>query len=456
MGVMSDLSHAVQAAMPGVRADLEKLVRIPSVSFPGFDHSHINSSAQATEKLLRDAGMETEIVTAKASSGETGQPAVIGRIPAPEGAPTVLLYAHHDVQPPGDNEAWVQDDPFEPEERDGRLYGRGAADDKAGVMAHVAAIRAFDGKPPVGVTIFLEGEEEFGSESLPNLIAENREKLRADVVVIADSLNWKVGIPALTTSLRGLVNVFVDVQTLNQPVHSGIFGGAVPDSLTSLCHVLATLHDENGDVAVEGLVSRDASRLDIDEANLRVESGMLPSTEFIGTGRLTSRQWTKPSCTVLGIDGPQPEQAANALQGSSRAKVSFRIAPGDTAESAFNAIQTHIEAAAPWGATVTVTSEKGAADPSLIDARGPYFDAAREAFKDAWDGVDSVDIGIGGSIPMIAMFQELFPDADILVTGVEDPDSRAHGPNESVDLGEFERTCIAEAHLLAKVAKAAK
>ncbi|WP_246497907.1 dipeptidase [Natronoglycomyces albus] len=453
---MSDLSLAVQAAMPGVRADLERLVRIPSVAFPGFDHSHVSASAQAVEQLLREAGMETEIVTAATPEGEQGQPAVIGRLRAPEGAPTVLLYAHHDVQPPGDAEAWVQDDPFEPEERNGRLYGRGAADDKAGVMAHLAALRAFDGKPPVGVTIFLEGEEEFGSGSLLNLIQDHRDKLEADVVVIADSVNWKVGIPALTTSLRGLVNVFVDVQTLNQPVHSGLFGGPVPDSLTALCHVLAALHDENGDVAVEGLVARDASELDTDEESLRAESGMLPGTEFIGTGRLTSRQWTKPSATVLGISGPEPETAANALQGASRAKVSFRIAPGDNAESAFAAIKAHIEASAPWGATVSVTPEKGAADPCAIDATGPYFEAAREAFTTGWDGQEPVDVGIGGSIPMIAMFQEMFPQAAILVTGVEDPDSRAHGPNESVHLGEFERTCVAEAHLLANLAKLRK
>lgn len=440
--------------MPGVRADLERLVTIPSVAFDGFDHSHVATSAEAVAELLRGAGMpDVRIVTAVGPSGKTGQPAVIGRRPAPPGAPTVLLYAHHDVQPAGDPAAWEQPDPFVAVERDGRLYGRGAADDKAGVMAHVAALRAFGDDLPVGVTVFVEGEEEFGSDSLEVLIAEHRDLLAADVIVIADSGNWDVGTPGLTTSLRGLVNAYVEVRTLRQAVHSGMFGGPVPDALTALCRLLATLHDENGDVVVEGLVRGEAAPLDMPEQRLRDESGMLEGVEFIGTGRLVERIWSKPTATVLGIDAPGARESANALQPSARAKLSIRLAPGDNDKAAFEALKRHLEARVPWGAQLDVTLDQGG-NPCVIDATGPMFDAARAAFTEAWDGVSPVDMGVGGSIPFIATFQEMFPQAAILVTGVEDPDARAHGPNESLHLGEFARVCHAEALLLRNVAAA--
>ncbi|WP_415645021.1 dipeptidase [Stackebrandtia soli] len=450
---MSDLHAAVEAVLPGVRADLERLVRIPSVAFEGFDHSHVAASAEAVAELLRGAGMpDVRIVTGVGPTGKPGQPAVIGRKPAPPGAPTVLLYAHHDVQPAGDPANWEQDDPFEPVERDGRLFGRGCADDKAGIMAHVAALRAFGDDLPVGVTVFVEGEEEYGSDSLENIIAEHRDLLASDVIVIADSGNWDIGHPALTTSLRGLVNVYVEVKTLKQAVHSGMFGGPVPDALTALCRLLATLHDENGDVAIDGLVRGTAAPLDMPTERLRAEAGMLDGVEFIGTGRIVERIWTKPTATVLGVDAPGAREAANALQPSARAKVSVRLAPGDDDVSAFAAVKAHLEKNVPWGAQVSVTLDQGG-NPCVIDARGPAYDAARAAFAEAWDGTEPVDMGVGGSIPFIATFQELFPNAAILVTGVEDPDARAHGPNESLHLEEFARVCHAEALLLQKVAQ---
>ena len=250
-----DLRAALARELPGVRADLERLVRIPGIAFDGFDHSHVERSAEAVAELLRGCGLEVQIVRG------SGQPAVIGRRAAPEGAPTVLLYAHHDVQPAGDPALWTSD-PFEPVERDGRLYGRGAADDKAGVMAHVAALRAFGDALPVGVVLFIEGEEEYGSETLDELLETHKEILRSDVIVIADSGNWDIGVPALTTSLRGLVNCFVEVSTLNNAVHSGMFGGAVPDALTVLARLIATLHDEHGEVAVDGLVRSEGATVD--------------------------------------------------------------------------------------------------------------------------------------------------------------------------------------------------
>ncbi len=441
---VEQLKAAVAANQAGVRADLEALVRIPGIAFDGFDHSIVARSAEAVAELLRGVLPEVRIVEAG------GQPAVIGRRQAPPGAPTVLLYAHHDVQPVGDRTAWLTE-PFEPTERDGRLYGRGTADDKAGVMAHVAALRAFGEDLPVGVVVFVEGEEEYGSGSLETLLQRHRQELAADVIVIADSGNWDIGHPALTTSLRGIVNTYVDVHTLDHAVHSGGFGGAVPDALTTLCRLLATLHDDAGDVAVDGLVRQPASPLDYPEERFRQEAGILDGVSLIGTGRIVERIWTKPSISVLGIDAPATAEAPNALVPSARAKVSVRIAPGDDPKSAFDALRAHLESRAPWGARVTVTLEAGGA-PCVIDSTGPAYDAARAAFTAAWEGVAPVDIGVGGSIPFIATFQDLFPQAAILVTGVEDPDARAHGPNESLHLGEFARVCTAEALLLAEIA----
>ncbi len=443
----SELRAAVERELPGVRADLERLVRIPGIAFDGFDHSHVQRSAEAVAELLRGCSLDVRVVR----SG--GQPAVLGRRPAPPGAPTVLLYAHHDVQPVGDRTLW-ESDPFEPVERDGRLYARGAADDKAGIMAHIAALRAFGDALPVGVVLFIEGEEEFGSESLERLLVEHRDELAADVIVIADSANWDVGVPALTTSLRGIINCFVEVRTLSHAVHSGMFGGAAPDALTTLCRLLATLHDETGEVAVEGLVSRGGAAVDYPEDRLRAEAGMIDGVSFIGTGRLTDRIWTKPALAVLGMDAPTTAEAPNALVPAAKAKLSLRLAPGDDPKRAFAALGTHLETYAPFGAAVTLTLEHDG-EPCVIDASGPMYDAARSAFRAAWDGVEPVDVGIGGSIPFIATFQQMFPGAAILVTGVEDPDSRAHGPNESLHLGEFARVCLAETLLLAKVAEAA-
>ncbi|WP_144857697.1 dipeptidase [Marihabitans asiaticum] len=443
---IDDVRTRVQGLMPGVRSDLEALTRIPSVSLDSFDQAEVQRSAEATAELLRAEGLEVEIVS------EGGRPAVIGHLAGPEGAPTVLLYAHHDVQPPGDRADW-DSEPFEPTERDGRLYGRGAADDKAGVMAHVAALRAHAGRLPCSVTVFVEGEEEIASESLPRILERHGEKLQADAIVLADSLNWAIGTPALTTTLRGSLRAVVTVRTLDHGVHSGMFGGACPEAITSLTRLLATLHDDQGDVAIEGLVHEDAASSDeelgFDEARLREESGLLPGTELIGTGSLLSRLWTKPAAVVIGITCPSVEEAGNVLNASASAKINLRLNPTQDPQDAWAALQRHLADHAPWGATVEVElDEQGWG--FAADAEGPVYDQARAAFADAW-GTEPVDVGIGGSIPFVQAFAERFPDAAILVTGVEDPDTRAHGANESLHLGEFERVCIAEALLLARL-----
>ncbi len=436
-----DLRARLDAVLPSVRADLEALVRIPSVSALPEHADDVRRSAEAVAALLEAEGLATEILQI-----EGGAPAVIGRRPAPPGAPTVLLYAHHDVQPVGDLADW-KSEPFVPTERGERLYGRGSADDKAGIAAHLAALRILGDDLAVGVTVFVEGEEEVGSPTLEAFLEAHRDLLAADVIVIADSGNWDIGVPALTTSLRGLADCVVEVRTLNHAVHSGMWGGVVPDALTTLARLLATLHDDEGNVAVEGLVSSTASDLDYPEDRLRAESGIADGVTLIGSGSYVDRLWTKPAIAVIGLDATPVRDASNTLIPLARAKVSVRVSPDDTAENALACLTRHLESHAPWGAQVTVHSGQLGA-PTRIEATGPAYDAARAAFREAWDGVAPVDMGVGGSIPFIASFQEAFPGAAVLVTGVEDPDTRAHGANEGLHLAEFRRVCLAEALLL--------
>jgi acetylornithine deacetylase/succinyl-diaminopimelate desuccinylase-like protein len=439
---LSALKTRVAELLPTLREDLEALTRIPSVSLAAFDQAHVEASAQAVAELLRAEGLEVEIVR------EGGRPAVIGHLDGPQGAPTVMLYAHHDVQPPGAESEW-DSPPFEPTERGGRVYARGIADDKAGVMAHVAALRAHSGALPVGVTVFVEGEEEIGSDSLGAILERHGEKLRADAIVLADSSNWAVGKPALTTTLRGNVRAVVTVRTLDHGIHSGMFGGAVPDAIMALVRMLATLHDAEGNVAVSGLKAGEASDLDYSEERLREESGLLDGVEQIGTGSILSRLWTKPSITTIGIDAPSVATSSNTLVPLAVAKISMRIAPDEDPKEGYRLLADHLRANVPWGVNVDIHLDD--AGPGFAaDANGPVYDQARAAFTDAW-GVAPVDIGVGGSIPFVAAFAERFPDAGILVTGVEDPDARAHGANESVHLGEFERVCLAEAVLLERL-----
>lgn len=436
------LRDRVHELMPRVVDDLKALVRIPSVSLSSFDQSEVWRSAQAVAALLEAEGMDVQIVV------EGGRPGIIAHKAGPQGSPTVLLYAHHDVQPPGDEADW-DTPPFEPTERDGRLYGRGAADDKAGVMAHIAALRAWGDNLPCNVTIFIEGEEEIASDSLPAILNKYADELTSDVLVLADSSNWAVGTPALTTTLRGTVRVVVTLKTLKHSVHSGMFGGAAPDAVTSLCRLLASLHDDAGSVRVAGLEGSDDTAIEYDPAQLRQDAGMLPGTEFIGEGSLTSRLWTKPSITVIGIDAPDVDVASNTLVASARAKISLRVAPTQDPKQAYEALAQHLKDNAPWGAEVQVELEETGSG-FAADASGPVYAEARAAFKDAW-GNDPVDVGIGGSIPFVAEFAQMMPNAALLVTGVEDPDTRAHGANESLHLGEFEHVCLAEAVLLGRM-----
>ncbi len=438
------LADAVRQVLPSVRADLERLVAMPSVSADPQAGPQVQASAEAVAGLLRQAGLPSVQIV----SVPEGKPAVIGHRPAPPGAPTVLLYAHHDVQPTGDPAVW-ESDPFRPEERDGRLYGRGAADDKAGIAVHLAALRAHGDRLGVGVTVLVEGEEEIGSPTLTQFLDAYGDQLRADVVVFADAANWTTDVPALTTTLRGGCGLTVEVAALRQGVHSGMFGGPVPDALTALCRMLATLHDEHGDVAVPGLVRGKADPMDLTEEQLRADAGMLDGVQLTGTGGLTERLWAAPAIAVIGIDAPAVDSASNTLIPVARAKVSLRVAPGDDTARAREALAGHLRAHAPWGVRVSV--QPGAmAEPYTARTGGPGYQAARAALSQAW-GVPVAEVGAGGSIPFVTAYAGMVPDAEILVTGVEDPDTRAHGPNESLHLATFERACLAEALLLSKL-----
>ena len=445
------LRAALAAGRDRQRADLEALVRIPSVSADPASSGHVRASADAVAGLLADLGLEARVLTATGADGTpAGAPAVVARRPAPAGAPTVLRYPHHDVQPPGTPAGWTTP-AFEPAERAGRLYGRGAADDKAGVVVHVAALRAVLGQwgagDGVGVTVFVEGEEEVGSPTFAAFLREHGELLRADVVVVADSDNWDVDTPSLTTSLRGLVDVTVVVRTLDHPVHSGLYGGPVLDATTALVRLLDRLRDERGALAVPGLRTGPAPDAALGEERLRADAGVLDGVALLGDGTVAQRLWTGPALTVVGLDVPPLERASNTLQGTVTAHLSLRVPPGQEPAEAFAALRAHLLATAPWGALVEVTDD-GGGQPFQADVTGPVHDLAVAALARAWDGAAPVHAGIGGSIPFIADLVAAMPGATVLVTGVEDPDTRAHGHDESLHLRVLERATLAEALLL--------
>ena len=448
-----DLRAAIDRSFDRTVATLKELVAIPGIAWPSFDRAPLERSAGAVAGLLRAAGVEdVQILACNKPDGTAGGPAVVARRQAAEGKPTVLLYAHHDVQPAGDEGLW-DTSPFTAVEKDGRLYGRGAADDKAGIMAHVAAYAAaaevLGSGLGLGVTFFFEGEEEAGSPTFRPFLEANRELLQADVIVVADSSNWKVGVPALTTSLRGLVDGVIEVQVLEHAVHSGMYGGPVLDAPTLLSRLIATLHDDDGNVAVAGLVATDNAAVDLPEADYRADASVLDGVRLAGSGSIASRLWTKPALSIIGFDAPAVDVASNTLLPRARAKFSLRLAPGQVPADAMEAVRRHVEANAPFGAKVIFTpGESG--NPFQTDTSSPAAKVALWALGQAW-GVPAVETGIGGSIPFIADLLELYPAAQILVTGVEDPDSRAHSANESLHLGDFRKAILAEALMLARM-----
>ncbi|MDP9482169.1 MAG: M20/M25/M40 family metallo-hydrolase, partial [Chloroflexota bacterium] len=346
-----ELKGAVAAAMPGAIDDLSRLIRIPSIAFPGYEPGPVRASAEATAEILEAAGFGG-VRLIELPDG-VDHPAVFGEVAGPAGAPTVLLYAHHDVQPEGPIEEWSSP-PFEPQVRDGRLFGRGSSDDKCGIVIHASALRAWGGTPPVTVKILVEGEEEASTAHLPFLIEGHQDLLVADVIGVADGGNWRTGVPALETSIRGMVDCRVTVRVLDLAVHSGSFGGPIPDALSSLARILATLHDDDGEVAIEGLSRSTWDGVQISEEELREEAPMRPGVRLIGSGSIAERLWAKPAVSVLGIDAPRIREASNQLVPVAAAKVSLRLPPEQDPFDARDLLARHLREHAPWGVEVSV------------------------------------------------------------------------------------------------------
>jgi cysteinylglycine-S-conjugate dipeptidase len=455
---------AVAAGFPAAVGALGRLVRIPSVAFPGFPEEPLLASAEAVARLLRDTGAFELVDVRRAEYGAeegtaTGSPAVVARRAAAPGRPTVLLYAHHDVQPAGKDVLW-DTPPFEPTLQGERLHGRGASDDKAGVVTHVAAITAaltaLDDDLGVGIAVFIEGEEEAGSRSFDAFLAANQDLLAADVIVVADSDNVSTTVPALTSSLRGNVTATVEIATLDHASHSGMFGGAAPDAVLAAIRTLDSLWDADGAVAVPGLLAvqpPDDGPTGPTAAQLVADAALLPGVRPIGRGTVADRLWFGPSITVTGIDVTDVVNASNTLLPSVRVRISCRVAPGQDAGEAFTALEQHLRAHAAFGARITI-GDVDLGQPFLVDQSGWAAQEARAALEDGWGAAPELT-GIGGSIPFISTLTERFPSAQILITGVEDPDTRAHSPNESQHLGVLRKAITAEALLLARLSRRA-
>ncbi len=433
-----DLRAAVAADMPRLKEILNQLVRMESVSAPGHDPQKVRDTGSRIVSMLDEMGFEN----AQLLEVTSGHPAVFAEKPAPEGAPTVLLYAHYDVQPTGPLTEW-ETGPFEPFERDGRIYGRGASDDKSGIVMHLGAIAAHGDSLPVGVQLFFEGEEEAGSEGLPEILEKYSHLISPDVIVIGDGGVWQTDVPALLNSLRGIAAVNVEVRTLAAALHSGQYGGTYPDALMALVRLLTTLYNEDGSVAIAGLVDEDLpDAIDYPESQLSDEAAPVDGLEMIGTGSIASRLWSRPAVSILAVDAPPVAEAINQLVPVARAKVSMRIPPGQDARDALDKLKAHLQANVPWGAQISFGHED-LGEATTLPMDDYAIRAWREAFREAF-GTDAVDIGAGGSIPFIATFRELYPEAPILVVGCGDPKSSIHAPNESQHIEAMRMATLAE------------
>ena len=440
----ADLKATIAEQFPQTVDQLAELVRIPGVAFPDFPRESVDAAAAKVVELLTAAGCPDVRLLPNGDNPS----AVYAEVPGPPGSPTVLLYAHYDVQPGGDEALW-DSAPFEPEIREGRMYGRGAADDKSGVVLHAAVVRAFGGKPPCTLRIIIEGDEEYGG-SFDDYPRSHPEMFAADALIIADTGNIEVGVPTLTVALRGMAAVTVSVKTLEGAVHSGMFGGPAPDALMALVTLLATLRDANGDTAIEGLASSEWEGTGYDEETFRALAGVREGQPLVGTGSVASRLITMPAVSVIGIDAPSVSGAINAVIPEARAAVSLRVPPGVDPHQAQQALIDHLLAHAPWGVQVEVTAGS-TGEGFAADTSGPAYAAMREAMHEAY-GRDAVEAGAGGSIPLVAVLAEVVPDADIILFGAQDTAASIHAPNESLDLSELEHTILTEALFLVNLA----
>jgi acetylornithine deacetylase/succinyl-diaminopimelate desuccinylase-like protein len=434
----AQVANDVRRQMPQLKEELARLVAIPSVSAGGFpEHTHgpLLESHEALVGLLRDAGVEN---LGTLELPDTA-PVVTGEIPAPDDAPTVLLYGHYDVVPAGDESKW-ESPPFEATEREGAIYGRGTADSKSNILVHVGALRAWDGNPPVGIKLLIEGQEEVGS---PLEVPATLEPFRADAMLIADGGNIRPGVPSLTVALRGDAVVTVEVRTLASAKHSGQFGGAAPDALIALLHALASLHDESGDVAVGDLRRDRWPGISWTDDEFRQLAEIEPGMPFVGSGALADRVWSGAAITVTGIDVPSVDEAVNAVQPYARAKLNVRVHPEQSAAEAQEAVIRHLEAARPFGISLQATAGP-TGDGFAAGTSGRAYEAAFAALGAAWNSEPQL-IATGGAIPLVKALSEAAPEAEILLFGTTDGFANIHGPNERVLVDEFEKAVLAEA-----------
>jgi len=440
---------------------LVSLSRIPSVSADGFPPEQVRRSAEAVAGVLREAGLENVQVLEIPGV----HPYVYGDWLHKEGAPTLLLYGHHDVQPPGRPEKWVSP-AFEPAERGGRLYGRGTADDKGGVMAHVAAVASYlksAGSPPCNVKFLVEGEEEIGSENLGKFLAQYKGMMAADFIVLSDTANFDTGIPALTYQLRGICQVDVEVTALDHPIHSGMWGGAVPDPVQVLSRLIAGLQAKDGSLDVPGLYKKVARptakqlarirKLPFREAKFKKEAGMVKGAGLSGEGRYSvyERLWTRPSLTVIAMESHPIHGSSNQIVDSARARLSLRTVPNMDGKEAGRLLVKKLTAKPPHGVRVTA-KVNGTTPWWTTDPEGPAFEAARRALK-AGFGKETAMIGAGGSIGFVQPFADLLGGAPCLLMGVEDPACNAHSENESLHLGDWRKCIRAAVYLYDELAR---
>jgi acetylornithine deacetylase/succinyl-diaminopimelate desuccinylase-like protein len=438
-----DLAARVAALMPQAKADLAELVAIASVADP---RQYPAENCKQAADWLVSAFAEAGLLNVRLEPTPDGSLAVLGDRPAPAGAPTVLLYCHYDVQPPLDDAAWTSP-PFELTERDGRWYGRGAADCKGNIVMHLTALRALGEDIPVGLKLVAEGSEEQGTGGLEALVPDHADELRADALLICDTGNAAVGVPTATTTLRGLVNVVVTVSTLAGDVHSGMFGGAAPDALAALMRMLDALRDADGGTRIDGLNCDGTwDGVPYDREQFRRDAGVLDGVELTGSGSVADRLWARPAVTVLGIDCPPVVGSAAAVPATARARVSLRIPPGINTADARRALTEHLLKAAPWGARVKVEDESGGS-PFRAATGGKAYAALDQAARKAY-GKPLSFLGQGGSIPLCNVLGETFPEAEIILMGVEEPRCAIHAPNESVDPSEIEHMAHVEALFL--------
>ncbi|WKN56054.1 dipeptidase [Rhodococcus opacus] len=447
---MSDeIRSTVAALMPTARDELAELVAMRSVADP---RQFPPEECVRAAVWVRDAFIGAGIGHVELLETSDGSHAVVGHQPAPDGAPTVLLYCHYDVQPPGDEKLW-HTDPFTLTERDGRWYGRGAADCKGNIVMHLLALRALGTPFPVGIRIVAKGSEEMGTGGLENLVEARPELFDADMILVVDTGNAAVGSPTVTTTLRGIANVVVHVETLAGEVHSGMFGGPAPDALAALVQMLATLRDADGNTVVDGLESDQKwTGVDYSEAQFRTDAGVLDGVRLAGSSSVADAVWARPALTILGIDCPPVVGSAAAIQPRASARLNLRVPPGMDPQKAQDALAAHLENAAPWNARVTVERE-AVGSPFRATTDGPGYAALGAAMEEAF-GKELGTVGQGGSIPLCNVFSAVVPTAEIALIGVEEPRCLIHAPNESVDPGEIENLAVAEALFLQKFATA--